>query len=76
MLVGENFNIIHRREKKNNDNFDARWPFIFNAIIESLDLRELALSGRQFTWINRRDNLTYEKLIEFLQVYLGNKSIR
>jgi hypothetical protein len=25
-------------------------PFIFNAIIESLDLREIALSGRQYTW--------------------------
>jgi hypothetical protein len=62
MLVGGDFNIIRRREEKNNDNFDARWPFIFNAIIESLDLRELALSGRQFTWENRRDNPTYEKL--------------
>jgi hypothetical protein len=38
MLVGGDFNIIRRREEKNNDNFDARWPFIFNAIIESLDL--------------------------------------
>jgi hypothetical protein len=45
MLVGGDFNIIRRREEKNNDNFNARWPFIFNAIIESLDLRELVLSG-------------------------------
>jgi hypothetical protein len=39
-----------------------RWPFIFNAIIESLDLREIALSGRQYTWANRRETSTFEKL--------------
>jgi exonuclease III len=61
-LVGGDFNIIRRQEEKNNSNFDARWPFIFNAIIESLDLRELVLSGRQFTWASRRDIPTYEKL--------------
>ena len=29
MLVGDDFNIIRCQEEKNNDNFDARWPFIF-----------------------------------------------
>ena len=46
MLVGGDFNIIRRKEDKNNDNFDPRWPFMFNAIIKSLDLREIALSRR------------------------------
>jgi hypothetical protein len=31
LLVGGDFNIIRRQEKKNNDNFNARCPFIFNA---------------------------------------------
>jgi hypothetical protein len=62
MLVGGDFNIIRRKEEKNNDNFNARWPFIFNAIIESLDLREIILSGRQFTWASRREIPTYDKL--------------
>jgi exonuclease III len=66
LLVGGDFNIIRRKEKKNNDNFHARWPFIFNAIIESLDLREIALSGRQFTWANRRTTPIYEKLDRIL----------
>jgi hypothetical protein len=65
-MVGGDFNIIRRKEEKNNDNFYARWPFIFNAIIESLDLREIALSGRQFTWANRRTIPTYEKLDRIL----------
>lgn len=62
LLVGGDFNIIRRRKDKNNDRFNAKWPFVFNAIIESLDLREIALSGRQFTWASRRQVLTYEKL--------------
>jgi hypothetical protein len=62
LLVGGDFNIIRRQEEKNNDNFNATWPFIFNAIIESLDLRELVLSGRQFTWANRKEVPAFEKL--------------
>ena len=38
MLVAGDFNIVRRPEEKNNSNFDAHWPFVFNAIIESLDL--------------------------------------
>jgi endonuclease/exonuclease/phosphatase family metal-dependent hydrolase len=53
---------LRRKEDKNNDNFKPHSPFIFNAIIESLNLREIALSGRQFTWANRRESPTYEKL--------------
>jgi hypothetical protein len=74
LLVGEDFNIIHRQEEKNNDNFNARWPFIFNAIIESLDLRELVLSGRQFTWANRKEVQTFEKLDRALASVSSNKS--
>jgi len=62
ILVGGDFNMIRRREEKNNDNFDARWSFMFNAIIESLDLKEIELTGRQFTWANYLENPTYEKL--------------
>jgi hypothetical protein len=43
MLVGDDFNIIRRKEDKNNNNFNVCWSFILNAINESLDLREIAL---------------------------------
>jgi hypothetical protein len=66
LLVGGDFNILRRKEDKNNDNFNTRWPFIFNAIIDSLDLRELGLSGRPFTWANRRQTPTFEKLDRIL----------
>ena len=60
--MGGDFNIIRRRDEKNNDNFDGRWSFMFNTIIESLDLREIEFSGRKFTWANALPNPTFEKL--------------
>jgi hypothetical protein len=67
LLIGGDFNILRRKKDKNNENFNGRWPFMFNAIIESLDLREIALlSGRQLTWANRRETPTFEKLDRFL----------
>jgi hypothetical protein len=60
------FQYYKAKRGKNNDNFNARWPFLFNAIIESLNLREIVLSGRQFTWANRRETPTYEKLDRIL----------
>ena len=35
---------------------------MFNMIIESLNLREIELTGRQFTWSNLLPTPTYEKL--------------
>lgn len=35
---------------------------MFNAVIDSLDLRELELSGRKFTWANSLQVPTFEKL--------------
>ena len=62
MLLAGDFNILRKPEEKSNDNYNPRWPFIFNAIIENLNLREIALSGRQFTWASRRETPTFEKL--------------
>jgi hypothetical protein len=62
MLVGGDFNIIRCPAENNNNYYNVRWPFVFNAIIESLNLREIVLSGRHFTWANRRETPTYEKL--------------
>ena len=52
IMIGGDFNIIRSPEEKSNDRYNDRWPFLFNAVIDSLDLREIELSGRQFTWAN------------------------
>jgi hypothetical protein len=59
MLIVGDFNIIRKRDEKNNDNFRACWPFVFNVIIDHLNMREIALNGRQFTWGSPRDEPTY-----------------
>jgi hypothetical protein len=62
LCIGGDFNIMRSSREKNNDNFDERWPFLFNAVIDSLDLQEIEMSGRKFTWANSRRVPTYEKL--------------
>ena len=66
MLVGGDFNILRKPEYKNNNSYNPRWPIMFNAIIQSLELKEIELTGRQYTWANRRDIPTYEKLDRIL----------
>jgi chemotaxis regulatin CheY-phosphate phosphatase CheZ len=39
-----------------------RWPLFFKTIIDAFNLRELTLSGRQFTWANNQQTQTCEKL--------------
>lgn len=66
MLIGGISISFDISRKKNNDRFDTRWPFLFNVVIDNLDLRELTMSGRQYTWANNRSIPTYEKLVRVL----------
>jgi exonuclease III len=66
ILIGGDFNILRSHVKNNNKNYNARWPFLFNVVIDDLNLRELKMSGRKYTWANARDNPTYEKLDRIL----------
>ena len=57
---------MKKSERKNNDNYGHCWPFLFNAIIDGLNLRELEMSGRKYTWANSLQTPTYEKLDRIL----------
>jgi hypothetical protein len=37
-LIGGDFNMMRSRKEKNKNNFNMRWPFLFNAIIDNFDL--------------------------------------
>ena len=65
-LVGRDFNIIRNPSGKNNSRYNNKWPLLFNAIIETLNLRELDLTGRKYTWANYVEVPTYEKLDRIL----------
>jgi hypothetical protein len=62
ILIGGDFNILRSPDDKNKDNYTDRWPFLFNALIDGLNLRELEMSGRKYKWANSLENPTYEKL--------------
>lgn len=66
LLIGGVFNITSNPSEKNNDRYDDQWPFLFNAVIDSLNLRELELSRQKFTWANSLSTPTYEKLDRIL----------
>jgi hypothetical protein len=62
ILIGGDFNLLRFRHEKSKGRFDDHLPFLFNAVIDSLDLREVTMIGRQFTWANSLPDPTYEKL--------------
>ena len=39
---------------------------MFNAVIEGIGLKEIEMTGRQYTWASRRENPTFEKLDRIL----------
>jgi mannosylglycoprotein endo-beta-mannosidase len=61
-MIGGDFNIMRNPEDKSSGDFDPKWPNLFNAVIESLDLKEIVMAGRQFTWAGSGHNPTFEKL--------------
>jgi hypothetical protein len=51
MFVGD-FNFYRSLENKNKDEGNMQDIMIFNSIISNLDLQEIPLKGRKFTWSN------------------------
>ena len=62
MLIGGDFTMLRKPEDKNNDNYDPKWPNLFNSVIKLADLREINLSGRLYTWANDLMPPTFEQL--------------
>jgi hypothetical protein len=60
IIIGWNFNLLRFSHEKSRGYFDDHWSFLFNAIIDSLDLREVLMIGLQFTWANSLPIPTYE----------------
>ena len=62
ILIGGDFNLLRFPHEKSRGRFDNHWPLLFNAVIDSLDLKEVSMPGRQYTWANSLPEPTYEKL--------------
>ena len=61
-LIGGDFNLIYRSADKNNPNVDRAMMGRFRRLINELELQELELLGRRFTWSNERDSPTLVRL--------------
>jgi endonuclease/exonuclease/phosphatase family metal-dependent hydrolase len=66
ILVGGDFNMLRNPSEKNNDNYEHQWHFLFNRVIDGLNLRELGMLGRRYTWANSMQNTTYENVDRIL----------
>lgn len=61
MIAGD-FNLIYRAEDKNNSNLDRAMMGHFKRAINDLELKEVDLLGRRFTWSNEREVPTLVRL--------------
>lgn len=61
-LITGDFNLIYRVEDKNNANLDRAMMGRFRRMINDLELHEIELLGRRFTWSNERAALTSVRL--------------
>ena len=53
LVVGD-FNLLRKPMDRNREGADLNNFFLFNEAINKLDLIELPLHGRQFTWTNKQ----------------------
>lgn len=61
LVVGD-FNLIYKIEDKNNSRINRRLMGKFRQAIEDLELKELNLHGRKYTWSNGQENPTMSRI--------------
>jgi hypothetical protein len=66
LVMGGDYNILRHPSEKNNDHYQTRWPFLFNVVIDSLNMKEIQMSDRKYTWADNLANPTFEKLDRIL----------
>ena len=65
MLAGD-FNMIYCSEDKNNENINRAMMGRFRHFVNDLELKEILLLGRRYTWSNERDSPMLVKLDQVL----------
>ena len=70
-LVAGDFNLLAKREDKRNALVNRRMLARFQAKLNQLELKELYLHGRRYTWSYERRNATLEMIDH---IYVSNES--
>lgn len=61
LLIGD-FNLIYKVSDKNNDRLNRRMMQRFKGLIDKIEVKELHLPGRRFTWAGAGQNPTQTKI--------------
>jgi hypothetical protein len=61
MLIGGDLNILKCSSKKNKPMRKSKWSSMFNAIINTCELRVIDTLGGSYTWSNNQADPTLEK---------------
>lgn len=56
------FNLLVNHNDKSNDGVNRRMLSSFRSKLNTLELKELYLNGRRYTWSNERTRATLEKI--------------
>jgi endonuclease/exonuclease/phosphatase family metal-dependent hydrolase len=62
LLISGDFNILRFSSEKNKKFLPNRFSKIFNSLIHLYELKEIDISGGQYTWSNNQSNPTLENL--------------
>ena len=54
-MLGGDFNLIGSPHDRNRPGGDTNNMLMFNSLIQQLDLVEIPLKGRNFTWTNMQE---------------------
>ena len=54
-MVAGDFNLLVNPEDKSNERINCRMMAKFRSKLNSLELKEVYLNGRRYTWSNERD---------------------
>jgi endonuclease/exonuclease/phosphatase family metal-dependent hydrolase len=61
LLFGD-FNLIYRESDKSNDRINRRLMNTFRALLDEIEVKEMHLNGRRYTWSSGTQNPTQTKI--------------
>jgi endonuclease/exonuclease/phosphatase family metal-dependent hydrolase len=62
IIIGD-FNMILSAADKSNDNLNRRLMVAFQAVVKDLELKEMSLRGRKFTWSNNQAQTRIDRVL-------------
>jgi hypothetical protein len=68
-LICGDFNLIYRAEDKSNSRLNRRLMEKFKSLLEELELKELPLSERKFTWMSSQSSQGQATLTQIDKVF-------